>query len=141
VNPGNIGTRARLLDIARERYEGKPGFEGLHIASRFYDGSDEPYCFLVVNTSGQVLLPKGEEHVVLANLCGSQSEPTSATALRERVLGRLVEEVGGTETYRRLSRGGALTPVEVFCGRNLHILDDSYALDSLEFEPLRLYEP
>lgn len=32
------------------------------ITTRLYDGDNNPYCFLVINTDGQVLLPYGKEH-------------------------------------------------------------------------------
>ena len=128
-----------VLDEARARYGGQEGFDGLRISSRFYDGAGEPYCFLVINTSGQILLPKGEAHVALARLYGPDGHARLPERVREEVLQRLTEEVAGTETYRLSSGGGALSPLQVFCDRNRDILEGSYSLDPFEFEPFRVY--
>lgn len=38
------------------------------ITTRAYDGKDNPYWFLVLNTRGQVLLPIGEEHCIITTI-------------------------------------------------------------------------
>ncbi len=127
----------RLVEEARQRFEGRPGFERLRIARRVYDGAGEPYCFLVVNTSGEVLLPKGEQHVPLARLYGQGVEGLSATAWRDALLQKLETEIAGTRTCTEDQSPGHLTPLQLFARRNLEILEHSYGMDPFEFEPFR----
>jgi MoaA/NifB/PqqE/SkfB family radical SAM enzyme len=56
-----------VMDIEREvELSEKPC--KFFITTRLYDGSTNPYCFLVINTDDHVLLPYGEEHKVVGTL-------------------------------------------------------------------------
>jgi len=115
-----------IWEAVNARYSGAEGFEGLILAKRLYDGSDEPYCFLVVNTSGEVLLPKGEDHVKLAHLYDGAGDHVPPKLLRRRIANRLEEEIRRTQVYRNHSQNGRLSPQRVFARLNSKILIHSY---------------
>lgn len=112
----------RRLRSCQLRYEGKPGFERLFITKRIYDGRHEPYCFFVINATGDILLPYGEDHLKLGSLYAT----VPALALRELIVAAVEQQLRDSDTYLKCSVNGTLSPTEVFRNLNRAILRDSY---------------
>lgn len=95
------------------------------ITSRLYYGSNEPYCFLVINTAGEVLLPKGEKHIPLVNIF---TNSLNSTELKREIAKGIVKEIKATETYK--SKAGEVnnkkSALELFTEANHDILYRSY---------------
>lgn len=108
------------------RYQNRSGFSKLTIARRVYDGSGEPYCFLVINTSGQILLPRGESHVPLARLSFVSTNDAGAVQLHHELAIAIDREIRHTDTYSKFSRHGQLGSTDVFSLRNRDIFKGSY---------------
>jgi len=117
---------ALMFAAATEWYHGRPGYEQLRIVQRVYSGSDEPHCVLVINTSGQVLLPKGEGHVPVASLFGTDKHCVPAADLRNSILANVLCEMQGTEVYHKHTTAEGRTPLQVFSERNRGMLVQSY---------------
>jgi MoaA/NifB/PqqE/SkfB family radical SAM enzyme len=63
-----LGKYIKVVDeISKEKELIYPGSK-IRIGKRIYSGDNEPYCILILNSSGDILLPKGEEHIKLSNI-------------------------------------------------------------------------
>ena len=111
----------RRLEACKARYQGMRGWQGLEITSRVYDGMDEPYCFLVINAAGEILLPYGEKHIPLASI----SDPHER--IKEKLVTQIRHHLRDTDTYRKCGASCALDPIQVFSDLNRRIMEGSYS--------------
>ena len=91
------------------------------VTKRIYEGNNEPYCFLVINTPGDVLLPKGEKHIPLVNIYNYKG---SHVDFKNEISEKITEELKKTETYNESAyNGNRKSPITVFSNLNRNILD------------------
>ena len=105
-----------ILDIER-KMEASDDPCKFFITTRLYDGDNNPYCFLVINTKGDVLLPFGKEHKIVQNM---PYEGKDITNWENKLTQNISEHIISSKDYGEL--GNPKSPVGFFNENNEKVL-------------------